>query len=375
VKIGIPKEILPDECRVAIVPKSVLRLKNNGIEFLVESGAGESALFTDTMYLEAGCKILPDAISLYRESEFIIKIHRPMFNPVFEANELDMINNGSILVAMLQHLINRELIEQLADKDITSFSMDAIPRIARAQMMDVLSSMSTLVGYKAVLLGANLSGRYLPLLMTAGATVPAAKVLIIGVGVAGLQAIATAHRLGAIVEAFDIRPGVREQAESLGAIFIEAEKITEKTEDQGGYAKEVTDETRKYEEEVLFEHIKSADIVITTALVPGKKAPILITELMVKSMKPGSVIVDLAAETGGNCELTEAGKNIIKNKVIISGPLNLTSSMPSDASQLYSANVSNLLSLLLKNGELNLDFNDAVINKCCITYQGKVRQV
>ena len=366
---------MPNECRVPIVPKSVLRLKNHGIEFLVESGAGESALFTDMMYLEAGCQIVPDAITLYKESELIIKIHRPMFNPVSGIHELDMMNDNSILVAMLQHLINRELIEQLAIKDITSFSMDAIPRIARAQMMDVLSSMSTLVGYKAVLVGANLSGRYLPLLMTAGATIPAARVLIVGVGVAGLQAIATAHRLGAIVEAFDIRPGVREQAESLGAIFIEAEKITDKTEDQGGYAKEVNDEIRRYEEEVLFEHIKNADIVITTALVPGKKAPILITESMVKSMKPGSVIVDLAAETGGNCELTETGKNIIKHKVIISGPLNLTSSMPSDASQLYSANVANLLSLLLKNGELNLDFNDTIINNCCITYQGKIRQV
>ena len=263
--------------------------------------------------------------------------------------------------------------ERLAKKKITSFSMDAIPRIARAQTMDALSSMSTIIGYKAVLTGANLSGRYLPLMMTAGATIPAGKVLILGVGVAGLQAIATARRLGAIVEAFDIRPAVKEQVKSLGATFIEVGEIAQETEDKGGYAKEVTEETRRREEEVIHKHIKDADIVITTALVPGKAAPILVTEEMVKSMKPGAVIVDLAAETGGNCKLTEPGRDVMKHRVIISGPLNVASSMPMEASQLYSQNISTLLLLLVKDGKLSLDFKDAVVSGCCITYQGEIR--
>jgi NAD(P) transhydrogenase subunit alpha len=251
--------------------------------------------------------------------------------------------------------------------------MDAIPRIARAQSMDALSSMSSIAGYKAVLIGSNKLGKYLPMMMTAAATIPPAKVFVLGVGVAGLQAIATAHRLGAIVEAFDIRSAVKEQVVSLGAAFIELEDIAEDAEDAGGYAKEVSEETQQRERELVHQHTAGADIVITAALVPGRKAPILVTEDMVMSMKPGSVVVDLAAETGGNCEVTEPGEEVTKHGVTVIGPLNLASEMPLQATQLYARNISGLLLHMLKDGELHFDFEDIIVNDCCITHQGEIR--
>ena len=372
-KVGVPKEIVAGECRVALAPETVTKLVDAGIEVLVESGAGEAAFLPNDMYEKNGGTIVSDTATLFGESNVILKVQQPVFNEALGREELDMMAEGSVLIAFLQPLVNHELVKRLAQKKITSFSMDAIPRIARAQRMDALSSMSSIAGYKAVLIGANMLGKYLPMMMTAAATMPPAKVLVLGAGVAGLQAIATAHRLGAVVEAFDVRPAVKEQVQSLGATFVELEEIAEEAEDKGGYAKELSEETQRREKELIHRHIEGSDIVITTALIPGKAAPILITKEMVKSMKVGSVIVDLAAEMGGNCELTEAGREVVKDGVIISGPLNLPSSMPMHASQLYSRNISALLLHLVREGELHLDFEDVITNGCCITHQGEVR--
>ena len=372
-KVGVPKEIVANECRVALAPEAVTRLINAGAEVLVESGAGEAAFLPNDMYEKAGSTLVSDTATLCRESDVILKVQPPVFNEAMGREELDMMAEGSVLIAFLQPLVNHELVKKLAQKKITSFSMDAIPRIARAQRMDALSSMSSIAGYKAVLIGANTLGKYLPMMMTAAATMPPARVLVLGAGVAGLQAIATAHRLGAVVEAFDVRPAVKEQVQSLGATFIELEEIAEETEDKGGYAKELSDETQRQERELIQRHIEGADIVITTALIPGKAAPILIPEEMVRSMKVGSVIVDVAAEAGGNCELTEPGRDVVKQGVTICGPLNLPSSMPMQASQLYSRNISSLLLHLVQEGELHFDFEDAITDGCCITHRGEVR--
>jgi NAD(P) transhydrogenase subunit alpha len=371
-KVGVPKEIVPDEHRVALAPDGVAKLIEAGAEVMVESGAGEAASLPDSMYEKAGCTMVTEPAALYSGSDVVLKVQQPVLNEALGKDELDMMSEGSVLIAFLQPMVNHELVKRLAQKKITAFSMDAIPRIARAQRMDALSSMSSISGYKAVLIGANKLGKYMPMMMTAAATMPPARVLVLGAGVAGLQAIATAHRLGAAVEAFDVRPVVKEQVESLGATFIEVEEIAEDAEDAGGYAKELSEDTQQRERELIQKHTETADIVITTALVPGKAAPILITKEMVSGMKAGSVIVDLAAETGGNCELTEPGKEVVKNGVIICGPLNLPSDMALQASQLYSRNISGLLLLMINDGKLDLDFVDVIIKDCCVTHQGEV---
>ncbi len=373
IKVGVPKEIVANERRVALAPETVAKLAKAEIEVLIESGAGEAAFLANEMYQQAGATVVSDTAALFAESDLILKVQRPVLNEAIAKEELDMMSDGSTLIALLQPLVNHELVKRLAEKKITSFSMDAIPRIARAQRMDALSSMSSLAGYKAVLIGANMLGKYLPMMMTAAGTMPPAKVLVLGAGVAGLQAIATAHRLGAVVEAFDVRPIVKEQVESLGATFIEVEEAGEDAEGKGGYAKELSEESQRRERELIHKHIAASDIVITTALIPGKQAPILITKEMVESMKAGSVIVDLAAEMGGNCELTEPGQEVVQHGVTISGPLNLPSSMPLQASQLYSRNISDLLLHLVQEGKLNLDFEDPITDGCCITHQGEVR--
>ncbi len=367
-KVGVPKEIVSNERRVALAPDIVKKLIEAGVEVLVEKGAGEAASLLDSAYQEAGCKMVADAATLYKDSDIILKVQKP------EPAELKMLKEGSVLIASLQPLVNHDLVKQLAQKKITSFSMDAIPRIARAQRMDVLSSMSSITGYKAVLIGASKLGKYLPMMMTAAASMPPAKVLVLGAGVAGLQAIATAHRLGALVEAFDVRPVVKEQVESLGATFVELEE-TAAAEDAGGYAKELSEDHAQREKELIQKHAEASDIIITTALIPGRPAPILITKEAVAGMKPGSVIVDLAAETGGNCELTKPGEEIMEHGVTIIGPLNLASDMAMQASQLYSRNISGLLLLILKEGQLNLDFEDVIVNDCCITHQGEIRGI
>ncbi len=374
-KVGVPKEIVPDERRVALAPDMVGKLKDAGADVLLEAGAGDEAYLPDSVYKDAGATIVSGAEELFKQSDVILKLQQPVKNETLGKEELDMMKEGTVLITFLQPLVNQELVKKLAARKITAFSMDAIPRIARAQRMDALSSMSSISGYKAVLIGASKLGKYLPMMMTAAATMPPAKVLILGAGVAGLQAIATAKRLGAVVEGFDVRPVVKEQVESLGATFIEHEEESEDAEDSGGYAKELTEDKQEKDRDLLMKHAVLSDIVITTALIPGRPAPILITKEMVSGMKTGSVIVDLAAETGGNCELTEPGKEVVKEGVIICGPLNLPSDMAMQASQLYSRNISGLLLLMVKDGVLNLDFEDVIINDCCVTHQGEIRGV
>jgi NAD(P) transhydrogenase subunit alpha len=277
-----------------------------------------------------------------------------------------------VLITFFQPLVNHDLVRQLADAGVTSFSMDAIPRITRAQSMDALSSMSTIAGYKSVLIAAARIGRFFPLLMTAAGSVPPARVFVLGAGVAGLMAIATARRLGAVVEAFDVRPAVKEQVESLGAKFVEM-PLEEKTETAGGYATQLSEDAHKREVELLHKHAKDSDIIITTALIPGRPAPVLITADMVKDMKPGSVIVDLAAENGGNCELTEAGQELLKHNVWVLGPLNVPATMPIHASQLYSKNIANLLALLVnKEAQFSPNYEDEVVAGTCITRDGEI---
>lgn len=370
-KIGVPKEIVLGERRVGLVPESVGRLIKAGFAVAVEAGAGAAAFYGDATYKEAGAEIVADPREAYA-ADIVVKVQRPVHRDDLEADEADLLREGGALVATLFALSHPELVQRLATRRITTFSMDLIPRIARAQSMDVLSSMSSIAGYKAVLIAADSLGRYLPMLITAAGTVPPAQGLILGAGVAGLQAIATAKRLGARVEAFDVRPAVKEQVESLGASFVEVD-YGQPTEDEGGYARELTEDAQRRQREKIHERVGLADFVITTALVPGRRAPILITKEMVADMKPGSVIVDLAADNGGNCELTEPGRAVVANRVTIHGPLNLPSEMPVHASQLYSRNITNLLNHLARGGELQLDFEDAITDGCCITHEGEIR--
>ena len=370
-KVGVPREIARGERRVALAPDAVARLVASGAEVAVESGAGEQATFDDDSYRQAGATIAPDAPSLLGGADVVLKVQAPTMNPSLGKHEVELLSKGATLIGLLQPLTNLELVRMLAEREVTSFSMDTIPRIARAQSMDALSSMSSLAGYKAVLLASNSLGKYLPMMITAAGTYAPAKGLILGAGVAGLQAIATARRLGAVVQAFDVRPVVKEQVESLGATFV---GLTEEmhTEDTGGYATELAEETQRKERELIHSYAREADFVICTALIPGRPAPLLITEDMVKDMRRGSVIVDLAAEAGGNCEVTEGDAEVVKHGVIIHGPLNLPSSMPLHASQMYSRNISTLLMHLMKEGELSLDFDDAIVQGCCITHEGSV---
>jgi len=360
-RIGVVRETTPGERRVALVPETVGRLAKSGNEVIVERGAGEASSFPDRMYTEAGGTI-GDAW----DAELVLKVARP------SDEELARLREGAVLIALLSPLTNHDLVRELGRRRVTALSMDAIPRITRAQPMDALSSQATVAGYKAVLLAAVALPRFFPMLTTAAGTIAPAKAFIIGAGVAGLQAIATARRLGAVVEAFDTRPVVREQVQSLGAKFLEVD-LGETGEGAGGYAKELSEEAHRKEVQLLAKAVKENDIVITTAAIPGRPAPKLITAEMVRSMKPGSVIVDLAAETGGNTELTQAGKVIDVDGVRIDGTTNLPSTMPYHASQMYSRNIQSLLGLLItKDGKLNLDMNDDVIKGTVITKDGDV---
>src|SRR5713226_201888 len=361
-KIGVPRETMPGEARVGLVPETVGRLAKAGNTVVVERGAGAASSFTDDAYEKAGAQLVD---SVY-EAELVAKVQRP------SDDEIDRLRSGTVLIAFLQPLTNHTLVDRLARAGVTALSMDAIPRITRAQPMDALSSQATVAGYKAVLLAAATLPKFFPMLTTAAGTIAPAKALVIGAGVAGLQAIATARRLGAVVEAFDTRPVVREQVQSLGAKFLEID-LGESGAGQGGYAKELSEEAHKKEVELLAKAARDNDIIITTAAIPGRKAPVLITKDMVPAMKPGSVIVDLAAETGGNCELTEAGKTFVVNGVTIIGQLNLPSSMPFHASQMYSRNIASLLGLMLKkDGTFDLNLGDEVVKGTVITHGGQV---
>ena len=363
-KIGVPKETAANERRVALTPDVAGRLVKSGFEVIVEQGAGTAAYFPDGAYRAAGAGI-GDRLSVLSESAIVLQVQPP--NPA----ELTHYREGSVLVAFFQPV--SDLVRQLAQRKLTAFTLVLLPRITRAQPMDVLSSQATVAGYKAVLLAATAAGRVLPMLVTAAGTLSAARVLVLGAGVAGLQAIATARRLGAIVSAFDVRPAVKEQVQSLGAMFLEM-TIEEHAETAGGYAKELSEETHRKELAFLAGAVKDADIVISTAAIPGKKAPVLITAAAVQGMKPGSVIVDLAAETGGNCELTQPGVEIVRDGVAILGPLNLPSTVPLHASQMYAKNLSAFLGHIVQDGKLRLDFEDQIIRESCVTHAGEVRR-
>jgi NAD(P) transhydrogenase subunit alpha len=364
VKIAVPKETAPGERRIALVPETVGRLTGAGLEVAVESGAGEAAWFGDDAYREAGATIAPGRDELYSGADAVVRVRKP------NVDEVAAMPDGVVLIAFLEPLTDPEGIERLAAHGIAGFAMESIPRITRAQSMDALSSQSTVGGYKAVLLAAERLPKFFPMLMTAAGTVAPAKVLVLGAGVAGLQAIATARRLGAVVSGFDIRPVVREQVESLGAMFLDLGIVGEESE--GGYARELTEEEQRRQQEELARRIPEFDVVITTALVPGRPAPKLIPASAVRAMRPGSVIVDLAAEAGGNCELTEPGEEVVREGVVILGLLNLASTMPSHASQLYSKNVGALLDHLISDGELKLDFDDEITAGACVTRREEV---
>ncbi len=365
--IAVPKETAAGETRVALTPPIVSKIVADGLSVTVQKGAGLQATFTDADYEQAGAAVEADVEELYRQARVVLKVQKPT------SGEIGMMQPGTTLISFLWALSDPDLVEELKKAGITAIGMDALPRISRAQTMDALSAMSSLAGYKSVLLGANALGKYLPMLITAAGTIPPANVLVLGAGVAGLQAIATARRLGAVVEAFDVRPAVKEQVESLGARFIDIPGMEEDAETSGGYARELKEETRKRQQEVLREHIRKSDLVITTALIPGRPAPRLITAEMVGDMAPGSVIVDLAAEQGGNCELTRPGEDhFTDNGVIIRGPLNIPAAMPVHASLLYARTIHTLLKHLVKDGRLHLDFEDEITQQATITHDGKI---
>jgi NAD(P) transhydrogenase subunit alpha len=365
-RIAIAREIEVGEHRVALVPDIVARLVKQGLEIWVESGAGEGSFFTNEAYEAAGAKIIYDTAALWGEADILLKVGIP------KDHEIHQLREGSMLISFLNPFGQPQVIQQLANRKITTFAMELIPRTSRAQSMDALSSQAGVAGYKAVLIAATALPKFFPMLTTAAGTIRPAKVFVMGAGVAGLQAIATARRLGAVVEAFDIRPAVKEEVQSLGAKFVEV-TLEEETVAAGGYAKEISEASKQRTQEVLAEHVKSADVVITTAQVPGKKAPLLVTEDMVQQMQPGSVIVDLAAEQGGNCAGTEPGKDVVRHGVTIIGPINLPSSMPIHASQMYAKNISTLLQYLVQKGELKLNFEDDIIADTCVTYAGEIR--
>ncbi len=369
-RVGVPKEIAPGERRVAVVPGMVGRLVAAGIEVLVEAGAGEAALYATRDYVEAGARILPDAAALYGQADAVLKVQRLQLNAALGRHEVDLLPAGATVISFLDPTADAELVRRLAGRRLTYFSMDLIPRISRAQPMDARSAMSTIAGYKAVLLAADAYGRLFPMLSTAAGTIAPAKVLVLGVGVTGLQAIATARRLGAVVSAYDVRPAVKQEVESLGARFLTLGVTSEET--AGGYARGLAEEQERRERELMSGYLKDADIVITTALVPGQKAPVLITADMVAQMKPGSVIVDLAAGQGGNCEWTEPGQQVQRGGVTILGPTNVPSTMPALSSQLYARTITSFLLNMVKDGALNLNFEDAIVRESCVVRDGQI---
>ena len=368
-KIAVPRETAEGETRVALTPQIAGQLIEDGVDVLVQAGAGEASSNTDDAYRKAGATIVPDAPALYEKADLVLRVGRP------SDEEVEMLRKGSILIGTLGTLAKPELAQKLAKQGVTAISMDAIPRITRAQSMDTLSSQATVGGYKAVLIAAERLPKFMPLLTTAAGTVRPARGIVMGAGVAGLMAIGTARRLGAVVEATDVRPVVKEQVQSLGGTFIEVEMTDEekaKAESAGGYATEMSDDYKRRQAELIAERVKEADFIITTALIPGRPAPKLVTDEMVKSMKPGSVIVDMAAEMGGNVEGTEPDKEVVRHGVTIIGLTNLPATMPGSATQMYAKNLQTLIKHLLSDGELKLDFDDEITRGATITHGGKV---
>ncbi|MBI4541812.1 MAG: Re/Si-specific NAD(P)(+) transhydrogenase subunit alpha [Gemmatimonadetes bacterium] len=360
-RIAVPRETAPGERRVALVPDAAGRLVKAGLAVAVEAGAGLGAHFEDNEYAAAGAAVAPTAAALYESADLVLKVRCP------SAEEATGLRAGSLLIAFLQPGRDAAALEVLAGRRVTALSMDLVPRITRAQAMDALSSQSTVAGYKAVLVGAAALAKLMPMLVTAAGTLAPSTAFVLGAGVAGLQAIATARRLGASVRAFDVRPAVKEQVESLGATFVAAEALAADAEAKGGYAREATEEERARQAAAIAKHVAEADLVIATAQVPGKRAPVLITEEMVRVMRPGSVIVDLAAETGGNCALTEADREVICDGTTIIGPTNLAASLPTHASQMYSRNLVSLVQHLVKDGRLVVDPADEITGAMLVT--------
>ncbi|MEP0919224.1 Re/Si-specific NAD(P)(+) transhydrogenase subunit alpha [Leptolyngbya sp. DQ-M1] len=369
-KIGIPKEIYAGECRVAATPDTVKILQKYGFEILIESGAGEAANFSDEAYLQAGCRIIVDTETLWSHADLILKVRPPIWNSHLNKHEADLLHEGTTLISFIWAAQHPELVEHLANRKATVLAMDAVPRISRAQKLDALSSMANIAGYRAVIEAAHQFGRFFTGQITAAGKVPPAKVLVIGAGVAGLAAVGTARSLGAIVRAFDTRPAVKEQVQSLGAEFLEL-AFEEDGTGQGGYAKTMSPEFIKAELELFAAQAKEVDIIITTALIPGKKAPTLITKAMVESMKQGSVIVDLAAEQGGNCEVTHPGEIAQHHGVTVIGLTDLPSRMAAQASQLYGKNLCHLLDDMGRNDNYRVDLEDEVIRGALVLHQGE----
>ena len=363
--VSVPKESAAGEHRVSVTPDVAKRLANQGIEVRVEAGAGELAAYPDTAYADVGATVTADAGGIWSEADIVVTVQKPT------SEQLGRIKSGALLIGVLQPLIDHDLVRAMANQKITSMSLDAVPRISRAQSMDILSSQATVAGYKAVLIAASNLLKFFPMFVTAAGTIPPGKVLVIGAGVAGLQAIATAKRLGARVEAFDVRPAVKEQVESLGAVFVSPDAEVS-AEGEGGYAKAQSEDQAQRTVDFLHERAKGVDVIITTAQIPGKPAPLLIPEATVKDMRPGAVIVDLASESGGNCELSEHGETVVRHGVTIIGPANLASSMATDASQMFARNVLSFLGEFVKDGQISLDFENEVISGSCITHDGHV---
>lgn len=364
-RIAVPTEAAPGETRVALVPRSIAQLVKGGASLGVEAGAGERAAVGDGAYRDAGAEIVEDRAALLGGADLVAVVGRP------PDQDLARLEEGAALVGMIDPGGDGASLKPLLERRVTAFRLEAMPRISRAQDMDVLSSMATLSGYRAAVVAACRLPRLFPLLMTAAGTITPARTLVIGAGVAGLQAIATCRRLGAVVEAFDVRPAVREQVESLGARYVETGAESEAQQDAAGYARALGDEARRRQAEVLAEHVREADSVITTAQVPNQRAPLLITEEMVRSMRRGSMIVDLAAATGGNCAFTQPDQEVTEHGVLILGPTNLPAELPEQASQLYSHNLTRFILLSLHDGELRFDFDDPVVDQTCMTRDGR----
>lgn len=364
-KVAVVKETSSNERRVALVPESVERLVARGLEVLVETGAGAEASFSDDLYRQAGAGIEPTAEAVCAEADLVVRIQPP------QPGEVACLRNGSGLVSLLFPLVNKGLVAQLRDRQITALALDRMPRITLAQSMDVLSSQSTVAGYRAVTLAAAALPKFFPMLMTAAGRVNPARVMVLGAGVAGLQAISTARRLGAVVEAYDVRAAVKEQVESLGAEFIDT-GAGQDAETGGGYAKEISTDEQARINEVIAVHLETTDVCLTTALIPGRPAPRLLTADMVRRMPAGSIVVDLAAEQGGNCELTRAGETVVDSGVTVLGPVNLPSDVPYDASRMFSRNVEKLILYLLDDGVISYNLDKEIISGSTVTHQGKV---
>ena len=371
-KIGVVKETLPGEKRVALVPSVTAVLIKASHQVLIQSTAGQEGGFLDEQYSCQGAEVLSDRREVFAQADIILQVQGLGANPEEGKEDLALMRAGQVVIAMLDPLWRAKEIEELAKRQVTAFAMELMPRITRAQTMDVLSSMATLAGYKAVLLGANCLARMCPMMTTAAGTITPTKVFVIGAGVAGLQAIATARRLGAVVRGYDVRAAVKEQVESLGARFVEVELETKETEDKGGYAKSQDEQFYRKQRELLCAVVSESDMVITTAMVPASKAPILITADMVAKMSPGAVIVDLAAPRGGNCELTKPDETVVQNGVTILGPTNLPAELAYNASQMYAKNISAFLLNMIKDGTLQLDMADEIISETLVTQNGKV---